>query len=679
MNLIMDNNPLLSDAPHPRFAAITPDDVLPAVAIAIARHREAIQAIKNSANVDFEHIYCAKERADVRLQWVWGPVQHLEAVANSPALRAVFQEGKALITAYQTSVAQDPELFRRLEAIEHRDETLSSAERRAVVLATRAFRLSGVALPDADKARLSELRVQLGRLSSAFSNAVLDATEHWRRDIVEEAQLSGLPPAERAILRRNAEAAGQDGWLITLHAPSVQAIMTYADDRALRQDVYAAFQTRASDQGPDAGLFDNSERIAEILALRREASRLLGFENHAQRSLSVKMAADVDTADSFLVDLAARARGRGEAEIKALRGFAGDLGIADLQPWDVAYASEKLRQRDYAIDQSELRSYFPLATVLRGLFALITSLYDVEVVEQTGIETWHPDVRYFALQRAGARVAGFYFDSFARQGKRSGAWMNVCRPRLARADGAVTPIATVNCNFAPPSDARPALLTHTEVATLFHEMGHCLHHLLGEVELPSIGGISGFEWDAVEWPSQLMESFAWEPHVLASISAHAETGEPLPDALIERLGRARIFQSGIALLRQIELSLFDLRLHLVAAPDRDTANRVLDQIRADFAVIRPPAWTRFPCAFTHIFSGSYAAGYFSYLWAERLSADSFERFIAGGAIDPAAGALFRREVLAVGASRPALDSFVAFRGRAPENAPLLRQRGLVTA
>ncbi len=669
----MSANPLLSASPQPLFSKIKPEHVVPAVETAIQRHAIAMAAIRASSIRDFAGVADIKELADQQLNWAWGPADHLEGVANSPALRAACRAARERLSAYRTSVAQDPELYDAIQAVAQGGEDLSAGRRRALDLAVRNLRLSGVALDAEKQARFAAIQVELGRLTSEFSNAVLDATESWTHLLESEAAVAGLPPAERALLRTAAEARGLDGWLATLHAPAVQAVMVYADDRDLRALVYRAMQTRASDQGPEAGRFDNSDRIAAILALRREAAQLLGFRSYAERSLVVKMAADVEAVMGLLTDLATRARPRAEAEWRELQDFAKSLGLDHVAPWDVAYLSEKLRRARHAVDQAELRRYFPLPKVLEGLFALIQALYGVTIVAETKVEVWNADVRYFSVIREGRVIAGFYLDAFARQGKRGGAWMRPARPRIADAPA----IAYVNCNFPSPSDGEPSLLTHQDVITLFHEFGHCLHHVLSEAEPPSISGTAGFEWDAVEWPSQVMEGFAWEPAVLTRISAHVDTGAPLPEALIAGLRGARTFQSGLALLRQIELSLFDLRLHLVERPDRDTANRILTEVRKEIAIIQPPAWTRFAHTFTHVFAGGYAAGYYSYLWAEQLSADTFDALRGEAALGPGAGEDFRREVLAVGASRPAEASFVAFRGRRPAYEPLLHQRGLV--
>jgi oligopeptidase A len=464
----------------------------------------------------------------------------------------------------------------------------------------------------------------------------------------------------------------------------VQAVLTYADKRDLRERVYWAYQTRASDQGPDAGKYDNSARIEQIMALRHEAAQLLGFANAAEESLATKMAGSPTEVMEFLHDLAQRARPVAQRELATLREFAQkELGLDNLEPWDVGYASEKLRQREYALDEEQLKPYFPLPAVIDGLWAITHKLYGITLAPRDGVDVWHPDVRYFDVKDADGKVfAGAYVDLYARSGKRGGAWMDVCRARFDDGESKQLPVAFLTCNFAPPTEGKPALLTHDDVLTLFHEFGHGLHHLLTEIALPSIGGIDGVEWDAVELPSQFMENFGWNREELDLFARHWQTGEKLPDELFQRMLAARHFHAGLFLVRQLEFALFDFTLHLGYDPAQGARTlAVLEDVRKQVAVLHPPAWQRFPHGFSHIFAGGYAAGYYSYLWAELLSADAFGAFEdaakdGGSVIDPVTGARFRREFLAVGASRPALESFVAFRGRKPEPDALLRSYGL---
>ncbi len=485
-------------------------------------------------------------------------------------------------------------------------------------------------------------------------------------------------------MRQYAEDQNLDGYLVTLKQPSVQAVLTYAGNRGLRERVYWAYQTRASDQGPNAGKFDNSERIEKIMALRHEAAQLLGFANAAEESLATKMAGSPAEVLEFLRDLAARAKPVAQQELAALREFASsELKLDNLESWDVGYASEKLRVQQYALDEEQLKPYFPLPAVIEGLFGLTSKLYGITLAPRDDVDVWHPDVRYYDVRDADGRVfAGTYVDLYARNGKRGGAWMDVCRARFDDGAQLQLPVAFLTCNFAPPTEGKPALLTHDDVLTLFHEFGHGLHHLLTEIALPSIGGIDGVEWDAVELPSQFMENFGWNREALDLFARHVDTGERLPDELFQRMLAARHFHAGLFLVRQLEFALFDFLLHLEYDPAQGARTlAVLEDVRKQVAVLHPPAWQRFAHGFSHIFAGGYAAGYYSYLWAELLSADAFGKFEehageSGSVIDRATGDRFRREFLAVGASRPALESFVAFRGRKPEPDALLRSHGL---
>jgi len=555
---------------------------------------------------------------------------------------------------------------------------LPRAARTLVEHSLRDSRLSGVALEEPARTRFREIVNALTRLATEFEEAVLDATQAWS-ERVDEAALAGLPDTDRELMREAAREAGHDGFLVTLKPPSVNAILTYADNRDLRQRVYTAHHTRASDQGPQAGRFDNSARIGEILKLRHEAAQLLGFANAAEESLATKMAATPARVLDFLHDLVRRAKPVATCELAELREFArAELGIADLQPWDVGYASEKLRERRFSLSEEDLKPYFPLPRVMDGLFAIVARVFGVSLRERTGVDVWHPDVRFYdVLDARGSIIAGCYVDLYTRTGKRGGAWMDVCRSRF-RTDGTMQlPIAYLTCNFAPPTADRPSLLTHDDTTTLFHEFGHGLHHLLTRIDYPSIAGIDGVEWDAVELPSQFMENFCWQREALNLFARHWQTGEPLPDELFARMLAARHFHAGLFLVRQLEFGLFDFRLHLEFDPARGAhALELLADVRREVAVLQPPTWQRMPHSFTHIFAGGYAAGYYSYLWAELLSADAFSRFEESGIFDTATGAAFRDNILAVGGSRPALESFIEFRGREPQPDALLRSYGL---
>ena len=675
-------NPLLADSALPAFSQIKPEHVLPAVEAVLAEYRAAVEAIVADPRPrSFTSVLKPQEVLDSRLERAWSPVSHLHAVADSEALRAAYAQALEKITEHSTELGQNRELYAAVSEVERATDFagLPRPARTLVEHALRDFRLSGVALEEPARSRFKEIANALARLSNEFENAVLDATEAWSEPVVEETALAGLSETDRALLREYAREAGRDGWLVTLKQPSVQAVLTYAEDRALRERVYAAYQTRASDQGPLAGRFDNSARIDQIMALRHEAARLLGFANSAEESLATKMAATPERVLAFLHDLAARAKPVAERELAELRAFAHEqLGITDLQPWDVAYAAEKLRERKYALSEEELKPYFPLPAVMAGLLSITERVFGVRLTVRDGVDVWHPDVRFYDVLDAGGKViAGAYVDLYARSAKRGGAWMDVCRSRFREDATMHLPIAYLTCNFAPPTPEQPSLLTHDDVTTLFHEFGHGLHHLLTEIDFPGVSGISGVEWDAVELPSQFMENFAWQREALALFARHWQTGAALPDDLFKRMLAAKHFHAGLFLVRQLEFGLFDFRLHREYDAARGArVMELLGEVRRDVAVITPPSWQRMPHSFAHIFAGGYAAGYYSYLWAELLSADAFGRFEETGVFDRASGDAFRRSILAIGGSRPALESFVEFRGREPTPDALLRSYGL---
>lgn len=679
-------NPLLDDAELPAFSQISPADVTPAIDALLADSRASIAALTApGAPRDFASVMLPQERLDQRIAHAWSPVSHLHSVADSEALRKVYGPAEEKLTDHALEVGQNRDLYAVVQAVADAPDfaSLSRAQRALVEHALRDFKLSGVALEEPARSRFREIGVELSKLSTEFSNAVLDATDAWHERITDERDLAGIPESGRAVLRQYAKEQGLDGYLVTLKQPSVQAVMTYADNRGLRERAYWAYQTRASDQGPHAGKYDNSERIERIMALRHEAAQLLGFANAAEESLATKMATASADVLAFLRDLAARAKPVAQKELATLRDFASnELHIDNLESWDVAYAAEKLRQKQYDLDEEQLKPYFPLPAVIEGLFSLVHRLYGINLTPREDVDVWHPDVRYYDVTDKSGRVfAGAYVDLYARSGKRGGAWMDTCRARFDDGAHRQVPVAFLTCNFAPPTEGRPALLTHDDVLTLFHEFGHGFHHLLTEVPLPSIGGIEGVEWDAVELPSQFMENFGWNREALDLFAKHWETGERLPDELFERMLAARHFHAGLFLVRQLEFALFDFLLHLEFDPAKGARTlAVLEQARHEVAVLHPPAWQRFPHAFSHIFAGGYAAGYYSYLWAELLSADAFGAFEESaqsqGVISAETGDRFRREILAVGASRPALESFIAFRGRKPEPDALLRSHGL---
>ena len=682
------DNPLLADDTLPAFSRIRPEHVAPTIEAILADYRAGIDALTApGAAHDFASVMLTQERLEQRLARAWAPVGHLHSVADNEALRKVYGPAEEALTEHAIELGQNRALYAAVQALADAAEfgQLPRPERALVEHALRDFKLSGVALEEPARSRYREIGVELSRLSTEFSNAVLDASEAWHEHITDERDLAGIPESGRAVLRQYAEDQNLDGFLVTLKQPSVQAVLTYADNRGLRERVYWAYQTRASDQGPNAGKFDNSERIEKIMALRHEAAQLLGFANAAEESLATKMAGSPTEVLDFLRDLAARAKPVAQQELATLREYAStELKLDNLESWDVGYASEKLRQQQYALDEEQLKPYFPLPAVIDGLFGLTGRLYGITLAPRDDVDVWHPDVRYYDVRDADGRVfAGAYVDLYARNGKRGGAWMDVCRARFDDGAQLQLPVAFLTCNFAPPTEGKPALLTHDDVLTLFHEFGHGLHHLLTEIALPSIGGIDGVEWDAVELPSQFMENFGWNREALDLFARHVDTGERLPDELFQRMLAARHFHAGLFLVRQLEFALFDFLLHLEYDPAEGARTlAVLENVRKQVAVLHPPAWQRFPHGFSHIFAGGYAAGYYSYIWAELLSTDAFGVFEehageGGSVIDRATGDRFRREVLAVGASRPALESFMAFRGRKPEPDALLRSHGLV--
>ncbi|KQN07357.1 oligopeptidase A [Sphingomonas sp. Leaf25] len=663
----------LSDLPD--FAAITPDSIS-ATLDALLAERDAASATALDGPPTFAATWLPIERADVAIDNFWSSVWHLHAVQDSPALRAAHAQGQAVLTERGIAAQQDRAMFDRLRALATTPDfaMLPDADRIAVERSIRDRTLAGVALDDAARERFKTVATELSALQTEFASAVLDATDAWTLHLTDESRLAGLGQADRAMMAAAAQARDLEGWLVTLQQPSVVAVLTFAEDRELRAEVYRAYGTRASDQGPHAGQFDNGDRIRRILALRHEAATLLGFADPVARSLSTKMAPDVGEVLAFLRDLAARAKPHAEAEVAELRAFTAEhLGLDDLQPWDIGFVGDRLKRHAHAIDHAAIKAYFPVDRVLDGWQALLVRLFGVTLTERSDVATYHPDVRYYDVADATGVFAGLYLDLHARAGKKGGAWMAPARPFLD-GDSPSLPVAYLVCNFAPTGAATP-LLSHDDVTTLLHETGHCLHHLFTRVPRPDISGTSGFEWDAVELPSQLMEDFAWDAGVLAAMSGHGDTGEPLPDALFQRMLAARRFQSGMFLVRQIEFAMFDLLLHLGVHGDDPMA--VIESVRDEVAVVRPPEWHRFPHAFAHIFAGGYAAGYYSYLWAELLAADGFAAFAEAGTVDRATGDRLRACVLSQGSVRPAIELFRAFRGRDPDPQAMLERHGLV--
>ncbi|MCZ4126860.1 oligopeptidase A [Stutzerimonas balearica] len=674
------NNPLLQDFDLPPYSEIRPEHVEPAIDSILGDNRVAIEELlsRPAERLDWQTLVVGLDEMNARLGRAWSPVSHLNAVCNSPELRSAYEACLPKLSAYYTELGQNRALFEAYKALAEGPAAAGFEVAQKTILehSLRDFRLSGIDLPPVEQQRFGAIQMKLAELGSRFSNQLLDATQAWTKHLTDEAALAGLPDSAKGQMKQAAEAKGLDGWLITLEFPSYYAVMTYADDRALRQEVYTAYSTRASDQGPNAGQFDNGPVMEEILDLRQELARLLGYASYAELSLATKMAESPEQVLGFLRDLAVRSKPFAEKDLAELRAFAAKQGLDDLKSWDTGYYAEKLRQSRYSLNQEELRAYFPIDKVLAGLFAVVQRLYGIEIVELEDFDAWHPEVRLFEIREHGEHVGRFFFDLYARANKRGGAWMDGARDKRRDAEGRlISPVANLVCNFTPPVGERPALLTHDEVTTLFHEFGHGLHHLLTRVEHAGASGINGVAWDAVELPSQFMENWCWEPEGLALISGHYQTGEPLPQEKLERMLAAKNFQSGMMMVRQLEFSLFDFELHATHGDGRSVLE-VLEAIRDEVSVLRPPRENRFPNSFAHIFSGGYAAGYYSYKWAEVLSSDAFSRFEEEGVFNAETGRAFREAILARGGSQEPMVLFVDFRGREPSIDALLRHLGL---
>jgi len=690
------DNPLLDFRGLPRFGAIRPEHIAPAVDLLLAESRALIERqTAPSVPADWDAFVAPLDDAGERLSRAWGTVGHLHGVLDSQELREAYNANQPKIVQYYTEVGQNLALFDKYKALAASAgfARLSGAQQRIITNEVRDFRLSGAELSPEKKLRFATIMEELARLTTRFSENVLDATNAFSMLIEDESVLAGVPEDVRLAARESAQAKGRSGWELTLRAPCVFPVLQYADNRDLRQKLYYAYQTRASEFG-EAKL-DNTPLIAAILKLRREAAMLLGYASHAEVSLVPKMAHSPQEVLAFLDDLADKALPFARRDHAELKEFASqELGIADLQAWDIAYASEKLRAKRYAFSDQEVKQYFPEAKVLEGMFRVVEKIFGIRIVPDEA-ERWDPAVRFFRLiSPEGASIGQFYLDLYARETKRGGAWMDEALTRRRTVAGIQIPVAYLVCNFSPPvgesnGQKRPALFTHDEVITLFHEFGHGLHHLLSTIDHAGVSGIHGVEWDAVELPSQFMENFCWEWEVLSRMTAHVDSGATLPRALYDKMIAAKNFQSGMQMVRQLEFSLFDMHLYHDFDPEGPkTPLQLLDEIRQRTAVVVPPAWSRFPNNFSHIFGGGYSAGYYSYKWAEVLSADAYSAFeeasggntaAEGGVLNPVVGARFRDEILAVGGSRPSMDSFRAFRGRAPSPAALLRHNGMIGA
>ncbi|MDQ3186424.1 MAG: M3 family metallopeptidase [Pseudomonadota bacterium] len=700
-------NPLLDFSGLPRFADIRTEHISPALKQLLADNSAIVAGIRDdSAMPTWQNFVQPMVDANERLSRAWGQVSHLNAVVNSPELREVYNFNLPLITQYYAELAQDQVLYEKFKQLRNSAEyeDLSRAQKRIIENDLRDFRLGGAELRPQEKERFLQIQEELSALSSKFNDNLLDATNNFTLHVENADELSGIPTDVLQTAREIAEKDDVSGWKFTLHAPSYLPVMQYADNRALRERMYRAYSTRASEIGVPAPLthsvssWDNTPLIGKILELRKEEARMLGFDCFAKVSLATKMAPTPKQVLDFLGELAAQAKPYAERDLRELNQFAADkLQLQKPESWDLAYVSEKLRLDRYAFSEQEVKQYFPETSVLPGMFKLVENLYGIVIAppaETANVQLWHPDVKFFNIRDADGKLIGqFYLDLYARPGKRGGGWMDdaIGRRRIgatgAGEDGIQVPVAYLNCNFSAPvrlnGHIRPALFTHDEVMTLFHEFGHGLHHLLTQVEDLGVSGINGVEWDAVELPSQFMENFCWEWEVVRNMTKHVGSGEPIPRVLFDKMLAAKNFQSGLQMLRQLEYSLFDMHLHFDFNPYGDkTAQQLLDEIRKQIAVIIPPEFNRFPNSFSHVFGEGYAAGYYSYKWAEVLSADAYSLFeesrtseILNGEI----GARFRNEILAVGGSRPALESFIAFRGREPKIDALLRHNGMVAA
>jgi len=671
-------NPLLGQEPLPQFLKIRPEHVEPAVRELLSENRARIEELATVPQPTFASVVEPLEELQHRISRTWSPVSHLNAVLNSDALRAGYNACLPLLSAYQTDLAQSEPLFRAYRTVaEQEGAALAPAQRQLLQHRVRDFRLAGVGLSPERKESFKTAMLELTQLQAKFEENVLDATNHWNWHVRDEGELTGLNEMLIDQARRRAAERGLPGWVLSLDQPTYVAVVTDAESEVLRRAFYEAWTTRASDQGPNAGRWDNSHTMEEILRRRHAAARLLEFRNYAEYALATRMATSVEEVLRFLHELAGAARAAAQAEFAELEAFAG----RKLAAWDVGFYAERLQRQRFSVSQEELRPYFPLPRVLAGLFEVAERLFGVRIRERPGAPVWHPDARLFDIENnRGEAVGSFYLDAYARPNKRSGAWMDECVGRKRLASGEALPVAYLVCNFLPPGGEHPALLTHDDVLTLFHEFGHGLHHLLTRVDYPSIAGINGVAWDAVELPSQFLENYAWHPEVLQRISGHYQSGEPLPAEQQQRLMATRSFHAGLQMMRQLEFALFDFRIHTEYSPEH--GGRILEilrEVRQEVAVVPVPEWNRFPNSFGHIFAGGYAAGYYSYKWAEVLAADAFAAFEESGVFDRSTAQRFLDSILSRGGSRDALDAFIDFRGRRPDVRALLKQHGILGA
>ena len=676
------NNPLLESIDLPAFSRIQPDHIKPAITQIIAENRQTVESLVAQDEPDWHNLIDPLSLIEDRLSKAWSPVRHMNSVKSSDDLREAYNQCLPLLSEYATDLSQNRGLFEHFQGIAKSKEfsKLDSAQQKAIDDSLKHFRLGGVNLEGQARQRYQQLQKDLSELQSSFENNLLDANQAWEKLIDNEAELTGLPEYALEMLKQLAEQKEQTGYRVTLDMPCYIAVITYADNRSLRAEIYHAYTTRASDQGITDEKWDNSDNMVQIVAKRQEKAQLLGFSNYAEYSLETKMADSVDAVIRFLEDLAKRSRAAAIAEVNERQEFAEALGFSgELQAWDYAYYSEKLKQQRYQISDEDLKPYFSDALVIQGLFDIVKTLYQVDINEQKeDVDVWDDKVRLYQIRNnRGELIGQFYLDLYAREQKRGGAWMDECVNRY-RIDGKTQiPVAYLTCNLTPPIGDQPALFTHDEVITLFHEFGHGLHHMLTKIDVPDVSGINGVEWDAVELPSQFMENFCWQKQALNLFAQHYQNGEALPDELFEKMTAAKNFQSALQMLRQIEFALFDIKLHqLVDIENARQIQQTLDQVRDAVSVVKTPESNRFQNGFSHIFAGGYAAGYYSYKWAEVLSADAFAAFEEEGIFNAETGKRFLQCILEVGGSRPAIDSFKCFRGREPDIEALLRHSGI---
>ncbi|MEZ8758379.1 oligopeptidase A [Vibrio splendidus] len=677
------SNPLLTFTDLPPFSQIKPEHVKPAVEQVIEECRNKIeQVLEGNTSPSWDNLVAPIDEVDDRLGRIWSPVSHMNSVMNSDELRDAYESCLPVLSEYGTWVGQHKGLFEAYKAIKASEafSALNQAQQKTITDALRDFELSGIGLPADEQHRYGEISKRQSELGSQFSNNVLDATMGWSKQITDVAELAGMPESALAAAQAAAEAKEQEGYLLTLDIPSYLPVMTYCDNQALRKELYEAYVTRASDRGPNAGKWDNTEIITEQLKLRHEIARMLGFSTYSEKSLSTKMAETPDQVLGFLNDLAVKAKPQGEREVEELRQFAEkEFGVSELNLWDIAYYSEKQKQNLFEISDEELRPYFPESNAVSGLFEVLNRVFGMSVTEREGVDTWHDSVRFFDIFDATGTLRGsFYLDLYAREHKRGGAWMDDCRGRRITQSGELqTPVAYLTCNFNKPVGDKPALFTHDEVVTLFHEFGHGIHHMLTQVDAGAVSGINGVPWDAVELPSQFLENWCWEEEALSFISGHFETGEALPKEMLEKMLAAKNFQSAMFILRQLELGLFDFTLHTEYDPE--VGARVLEtlaDVKSKVSVLPSLDWNRFSHSFGHIFAGGYSAGYYSYLWAEVLSADAFSAFEEEGIFNTETGNRFLNNILEMGGSEEPMELFKRFRGREPQIDAMLRHAGI---